>query len=264
MLRLTSRARNQRGRIYIADTQRLAVCIDDDANFPGLECGQRQTAAHRPRSRRPTCARRAGARLRCASGTGSDRPLRSTWVFRRDAVHWMVRHARPHLMSIGVFKQSCVLALYCRSKRNVGWALAHRTFLRREKSGGPRPTLRVTIWFGGAARFSSTPSPGALTLPHVESSRRRNKPLLAPARGQSGRMVALVRCRTCRGARKRQADFAVDWLQRLSLVPRNGARVLRGRCDRASDERPVRSTSRSIARRGPDISTRSISFRIRL
>ena len=57
-----------------------------------------------------------------------------------------------------------------------------------------------------------------------------------------------------------QADPAVDRLQRLPLVPRDGARKLRGRSDRRRDERVVRlykSGSRGTARHRQDLPARA-------
>ena len=59
-----------------------------------------------------------------------------------------------------------------------------------------------------------------------------------------------------------QADPAVDRLLRVPLVPRDGARVVRGSRRRGGDERRTSSTSRSTARSGPT-STRSTRPRMR-
>ena len=73
-----------------------------------------------------------------------------------------------------------------------------------------------------------------------EPPRRGDQPVPAPARRQPGRLVPLGR----RGADPRAgggpADPALDRLRRLPLVPRDGARVLRGRVDRGCDERALR------------------------
>ena len=58
--------------------------------------------------------------------------------------------------------------------------------------------------------------------------------LPAPARPQPGRLVPVGRRRRWRGRSARgQADLPVDRLRRVPLVPRHGARVVRGRDDGA-------------------------------
>ena len=65
-----------------------------------------------------------------------------------------------------------------------------------------------------------------------------------------------------RARREGQADPAVDRLFGVPLVPRDGARVVRGPGGRGGDERRCSSTSRSTARSGPT-STRSTRPRTR-
>ena len=65
-----------------------------------------------------------------------------------------------------------------------------------------------------------------------------------------------------RGQALEPADPALGRLCRLPLVPRDGARVVRGRSDRAGDERAVRqhqSRSRGAARHRPDLHERAAS-----
>ena len=87
-----------------------------------------------------------------------------------------------------------------------------------------------------------TVPPGRVTaLPYKgEPSRDRDEPVPPPARAEPGRLVPVGR----RGARPRarggQADPALDRLRRLPLVPRDGARVVRGRANRRADERALR------------------------
>src|SRR5512140_400148 len=71
--------------------------------------------------------------------------------------------------------------------------------------------------------------------PH-QPTRQRVQPLPAPARPQPGRLVSVGR----RGVRARPAraapGAAEHRLLRLSLVPRDGARVVRESGDRGADE----------------------------
>ena len=63
-----------------------------------------------------------------------------------------------------------------------------------------------------------------------------------------------------RGGRGRQADHAVDRLRRVPLVPRHGARILRGPADRRADERAVRQHqggSRGTPRHRPPLHVRA-------
>src|SRR5439155_18156894 len=73
-----------------------------------------------------------------------------------------------------------------------------------------------------------------------ESSRAGNEPLPPPARLQPRGLVSLGTRGTRARERRRQADPALGWLCGLPLVPRDGARVLRGRGDRDVDERALR------------------------
>ena len=61
-----------------------------------------------------------------------------------------------------------------------------------------------------------------------EPPRAGDEPVPAPARGQSGRLVRVGRRGVRAGARRGQADPALDRLRRVPLVPRHGARVVRG------------------------------------
>ena len=61
---------------------------------------------------------------------------------------------------------------------------------------------------------------------------RQHEPVPAAAQGQSGRLVGVGRRGLRRGAAPRRPGPAQRRLRRLPLVPRDGARVLRGRRDR--------------------------------
>ena len=69
---------------------------------------------------------------------------------------------------------------------------------------------------------------------------RRDQPVPPPARRQPGRLVPVGRRGARPGARRGPADPALDRLRGLPLVPRDGARVVRGRGDRGADERALR------------------------
>ena len=62
-----------------------------------------------------------------------------------------------------------------------------------------------------------------------EPPRRRDQPVPAPARRQPGRLVPVGRRGVRAGPRRGQADLPVGRLLVVPLVPRDGARVVRGR-----------------------------------
>ena len=68
----------------------------------------------------------------------------------------------------------------------------------------------------------------------------RDLALSAAARRQPRALAPLGAGGAGRGASGKQADPALDRLRRLPLVPRHGARILRGPGDRGADERAVR------------------------
>ena len=86
-----------------------------------------------------------------------------------------------------------------------------------------------------------------------ESTRRRVERLPAAAHAQPRRLVSLGSAEALdAGAAQRQAAARLDRLQRLPLVPRDGARVVRGRRDRGADERALRQhQGRSRRATGP-------------
>src|SRR4051812_24131201 len=73
-----------------------------------------------------------------------------------------------------------------------------------------------------------------------EPPRPRGVAVPVAACTQSGRLVRVGRGGARRGKARRQADLAQRGLFGLSLVPRDGARVLRERSDRADDESALR------------------------
>ena len=84
----------------------------------------------------------------------------------------------------------------------------------------------------------------------------RDQPVSAAAPAQPGCMVAVGAGRAGGGAATRQTHSAVGGLRGLPLVPRDGARKLRGRRHRRRHERPVRehqSRSRGAAGHRPDL-----------
>ena len=85
---------------------------------------------------------------------------------------------------------------------------------------------------------------------------QRDEPVPPPARGQPGRLVPVGRGGVREGARRGQADPALDRLLGLPLVPRDGARVVRERRDGERDERALRQHQgrpRGAARRRLDL-----------
>ena len=103
-----------------------------------------------------------------------------------------------------------------------------------------------------AAKHRARKSPG-----------RRDLALSAAAQAQSGGLVAVGAGRLGRGQAQQPADPALGRLRRLPLVPRDGARVVRGRADRKRDERAVRqhqSRPRGAAGHRPDLHERAASL----
>ena len=89
-----------------------------------------------------------------------------------------------------------------------------------------------------------------------QSTRPRDQRLPPAAPAQPGRLVSVGRGGPRASAGGGPAAARVDWLQRLSLVPRHGARVLRESGDRRTHERGVRlhqGRSRGTTRRRPDL-----------
>ena len=105
-----------------------------------------------------------------------------------------------------------------------------------EVRGSRKPPRRKLA----ARRRRRTPGALPLTTRHAQSSRRRDQPLPPPARAQPGGLVSVGTGGARAGARRGQADPAQHRLRGVSLVPRHGARVVRGRGDRRADERALR------------------------
>src|SRR4051794_35409858 len=90
----------------------------------------------------------------------------------------------------------------------------------------------------------------------AERPRSRDLAVPAPALGQPRRLAAVGRGGAAPRARARRAAAGLDRLQRVPLVPRDGARVLRGPGGRAADERALRlreGRPRGAARRRRDL-----------
>src|SRR5215207_11402490 len=66
------------------------------------------------------------------------------------------------------------------------------------------------------------------TIHVFQSPGRRDLALPPPARGEPGRLVSVGRGGARPRARGAEADPGLDRLRRLPLVPRDGARVVRG------------------------------------
>ncbi len=111
-------------------------------------------------------------------------------------------------------------------------------------NGAPSSTLRSEEAHVGTFR------------PQGEPARKRDQRLPAAAHVQPGRLASLGRGGARQGARRGPAPPRLDRLQRLPLVPRDGARVLRGRGDGGPDEPPLREREgrpRGAPGRGPDL-----------
>ena len=95
----------------------------------------------------------------------------------------------------------------------------------------PRPVIAHAQVCDGsiAARFA-----------HAQPPRARDQSLSAAARRQSGRLVPMGRRSAAARARAEQTHPAFGRLLGVSLVPRDGARVLRGSGNRRADEPIVR------------------------
>src|SRR5215471_15618405 len=72
------------------------------------------------------------------------------------------------------------------------------------------------------------------------AAEERDEPLSSAARGQPGRLVAMVTRGVRGGPRAGRAGDAVGRLLGLPLVSRDGARVVRGPADRGAAERQPR------------------------
>jgi hypothetical protein len=126
--------RDQRGGICIADTQRLAMCIDDDANFPGLERGQRRTLhidLVREHPQMPGAQSRVFVALQVQGRIGHFvRHGNSEGMSSTDGTAC----ARRYAIAIAVLNPSCVLAL---AQGGLGPQLFSR---RRQENGKAHPT----------------------------------------------------------------------------------------------------------------------------
>ena len=104
--------------------------------------------------------------------------------------------------------------------------------------------VRVGADGGGRAHgghdFTMVRHDPKLPCRHGQPPRRRDLPVPAPARRQPGRLVPVGRGGLRARARRGQAAARLDRLLGLPLVPRDGARVLRGPEARRADERALR------------------------
>jgi zinc/manganese transport system permease protein len=85
---------------------------------------------------------------------------------------------------------------------------------------------------GKARPRGSRRNPFWIKRRYGEPAEDRNQPLPPAARGQPGRLVAVVGRSVRRGATAGRASHAVGRVRGLPLVPRHGARVVRGPGDR--------------------------------
>src|ERR1700694_2205690 len=113
--------------------------------------------------------------------------------------------------------------------------LARVTSRRSEADGyllaGWRLTTRSVVAYS---------PPPAQTPFHAQPPRQRNQPLPPPARRESGGLVSVGIRGARKGKERGQADPSQHRLRRVSLVPRDGARIVRGRRHGATHEREVR------------------------
>ena len=91
----------------------------------------------------------------------------------------------------------------------------------------------------GAARSEAAAGDEDLAC-RREPARRRDVAVPPPASRQPGRLVGVGSRGVAGRGRRRQADPPLGGLLRVPLVPRDGARVVRGRRSGHSDERRVR------------------------
>src|SRR3954453_14782733 len=115
----------------------------------------------------------------------------------------------------------------------------HVTSTRRA-AAVPQRTPTSTAGAYDAARVRPAPTPVRCAGGWHEPTRAGGIALPATARRQPGRLVAVVRRRVRRGTTARRPRPAERRLQRVPLVPRDGARVVRGRRHRRADERALR------------------------
>ena len=87
--------------------------------------------------------------------------------------------------------------------------------------------------------------------PDAQPPGGRDEPVPAPARPQPGRLVPVGTGCARAGEAARPADLPVDRLRGVPLVPRHGARVVRGRGDRRATSTTASCRSRWTARSGP-------------
>src|SRR3954453_8202311 len=93
----------------------------------------------------------------------------------------------------------------------------------------------VTVW-----RCADMGRRDVTVTGHGQRALARDLPLPAPAPAQPGRLAAVGRGGAGPGARARASAARLDRLLGLPLVPRDGARVLRGPRGRRADERALR------------------------
>ena len=130
---------------------------------------------------------------------------------------------------------------------------------RRRRRAGPDLRSPRRVAPSGYTAASPPESPIHVRPRPHQRARERDQPVPAAARGQPRRLAAVgsgsARPRAPRG----QADPALHRLLRLPLVPRHGARIVRGRGHRAADERAVRQHQgrpRGTARHRQDLPDR--------
>ena len=213
----SARAPRRRSSESVQSSPVDPVRRDCDERERGERAGDAQRQ-HRVRARAaaPRCPS-AGLRRRGSAPARSCPPSRGGRRSPRDARSPRARRARDR-------RRGRRAAPRCRAGAPSARAPARRAGSRRTPRGGPPGTSRSH----GTVRVGEPPQP-------------RDEPVPAAARREPGRLVPVGRGGARAGARARPADPALDRLLGLPLVPRDGARELRGRGDGRADEPALRA-----------------------
>ena len=156
------------------------------------------------------------------------------------------RRIRP---TMTVLPESAVCTSYSTSRSSPSHP-ARRSFVTTRK------TTRVSLAAGGSNKFLSR---NCITTIMPNRLAQETSPYLLQHRDNPVDWYPWGDEAIRKGAPRRQADFSLDRLLGLSLVPRDGARELRERSDRARAERELRADqgrSRGAARPRPDLHER--------
>ena len=228
---LAAARRHRRGRH--PQHRDVGVAVDDEAGRPSPSAFASRTASV------PTSAGSDARRAAAAASPATAQPGARLFLSEREEPHADLRARRvvaaPERLALG--RQHAHDAPAAASpgsratepERSQGW---------RRRAERSRPGRSVTSSMGDAKHSrtaGSTPALATGRSPHDrrrtsdEPARERDQRLPAPAHAQPGRLVSLGRGGARAGARRGQAAPRLDRLQLVPLVPRDGARVLRGR-----------------------------------